>query len=56
LHYVYEGNVPGSGGENTHCHACHALLVERYGYSIMGNRVRNGHCPQCAAAIPGIWQ
>ena len=22
LHYVYVGNVPGEGGENTHCYAC----------------------------------
>jgi pyruvate formate lyase activating enzyme len=25
LRYVYEGNVPGEGGENTYCHNCKKL-------------------------------
>lgn len=55
LQYVYEGNVPGEGGENTHCHACRQLLIERYGFQILANRLQDGHCPQCRAAIPGVW-
>ena len=50
LRYVYAGNLPGQVGdfENTRCHACHALLVERYGYFIRGYRMTaDGHCPDC---------
>lgn len=54
LKYVYEGNVPGEGGENTWCPSCHALLVERYGFTIASNRIRNGGCPDCGTAIAGV--
>ena len=54
LRYVYEGNVPGEGGENTWCPSCSSLLIERYGFTIESNRVRNGACPDCGAAIAGI--
>ncbi|KAB0669420.1 AmmeMemoRadiSam system radical SAM enzyme [Oryzomonas sagensis] len=54
LRYVYEGNVPGEGGENTRCPSCATLLIERYGFSIGTNRIRNGACPDCGAAIAGI--
>jgi pyruvate formate lyase activating enzyme len=56
LQYVYEGNVPGEGGEDTRCHACRALIVHRYDHSVLANRVRNGCCPDCGTAIPGRWQ
>jgi len=35
LRYVYEGNVPGKGGENTYCYACGAVLIERYGFGLI---------------------
>ena len=54
LRYVYEGNVPGEGGENTWCPSCSTLLIERYGFSIGTNRLRNGACPDCGAVIAGI--
>jgi pyruvate formate lyase activating enzyme len=54
LRYVYEGNVPGKGGENTHCPACSALLIERYGYIIIANRIMDGACPDCGEIIPGV--
>ncbi len=54
LRYVYEGNVPGEGGENTWCPSCKALLIERYGFTINSNRIRTGACPDCGAAIAGI--
>jgi len=54
LHYVYEGNVPGEGGENTRCPSCAALLIERYGFAININRISNGTCPDCGASIAGI--
>jgi len=54
LRYVYEGNVPGEGGENTYCPSCSGVLIKRYGYAIKADRISNGACPDCGAAIAGI--
>lgn len=54
LHYVYEGNVPGEGGENTFCPSCSKLLIDRHGYLINTNRIRDGACPDCGTTIAGI--
>ncbi len=53
LHYVYEGNRPGEGGENTFCPGCSALLIERSGFSISSNIIRDGFCPACGTVIAG---
>jgi pyruvate formate lyase activating enzyme len=53
LWYVYLGNVPGHTGENTYCHQCGALLIERSIYEILKNRIHNGKCPECDTVIPG---
>ena len=55
LKYVYEGNVPGEGGENTFCPSCKYLLIERFGYSISKNLIKNSRCPKCGSFIEGIW-
>jgi pyruvate formate lyase activating enzyme len=54
LRYVYEGNVPGEGGENTNCCACGAMLIERHGLGLLRNRVKDGKCPECGARIDGV--
>jgi len=54
LRYVYEGNRPGEGGENTHCPGCSIPLIKRYGFRISSNKILNGSCPECGAAIAGI--
>ncbi len=54
LHYIYMGNVPGHGGENTHCHKCQELLVERTGFNVRNNFVRNDRCPECQTPVYGI--
>jgi pyruvate formate lyase activating enzyme len=54
LRHVYEGNVPGERGENTYCHACQALLVERYGFRLLQNRIAKGRCPDCGAEVDGV--
>ena len=51
---MYEGNVPGEGGENTLCYACGSVLIERYGCVSRVNRVRDGLCPDCGVGIDGI--
>lgn len=55
LRYVYTGNIPGQGGENTYCYSCGELVIERLGYSIKGFILRDGKCPKCQAAIDGVW-
>jgi pyruvate formate lyase activating enzyme len=57
LRYVYAGNLPGMTGEheNTYCHSCKTLLVERYGFSILQNNLVKGSCPKCKTKIPGVW-
>jgi len=54
LKYVYQGNVPG-GGENTFCHSCGRLLIERSGYQILQYNIRDSKCPHCNAKIDGKW-
>ncbi|MBI2618585.1 MAG: AmmeMemoRadiSam system radical SAM enzyme [Ignavibacteriales bacterium] len=57
LRYVYAGNRPGEVGgfENTHCSNCQTLLIERWGFLVKRNTIRNGKCPRCGNAIPGRW-
>ncbi len=54
LRYVYEGNVPGEGGENTYCYQCKKILIRRYGYQIVENNIIHSRCPACDAVIDGI--
>ena len=53
LHYVYMGNVPGVRQENTFCYNCGELLIERIGYNIAANKIKNAKCPKCDIAIAG---
>lgn len=54
LKYVYQGNVPGAGGENTYCPGCGKLLIERFGYSIQSYSIVAGKCPSCGEKISGV--
>ncbi len=54
LKYVYTGNVPGEKGESTFCHGCGEMLIERFGFSIRRNLVKNSLCPFCQAVIHGL--
>lgn len=58
LHYIYAGNLPGMVGnlENTYCPSCKAILVERLGYQIMQNNIKENRCPKCHTVIPGVWE
>lgn len=54
LRYVYEGNVPGEGGENTYCPQCGELLIERFGFSLTTIRMKDAKCIRCGTKIDGI--
>lgn len=56
LHYVYIGNVASKEGQNTYCPGCKRLLIERSGYTILQNRLRQGRCPDCSKEIYGVWK
>ncbi len=53
LSYVYAGNVPGHRLENTYCHNCDALLIERFGFDVVEYRIsEDNRCPKCKEEIP----
>ncbi len=54
LHYVYLGNVPGSKTESTFCYNCGRLVIERIGYEIAANYLRDSKCPDCATEVAGV--
>lgn len=55
LKYVYSGNIPGDDGEKTFCHNCGKLLIDRFGFSVIQNKIKENQCPDCGADIPGVW-
>ncbi|MFH1054794.1 MAG: AmmeMemoRadiSam system radical SAM enzyme [Candidatus Altiarchaeota archaeon] len=56
LKYVYAGNVPHGRYENTYCPKCGELLLERHGFSVTSNKVKDGGCTKCKTRIEGVWQ
>lgn len=54
LRYVYAGNVRG-WGEDTSCHACGKVLLQREGFSVTQNALVNGSCPSCGAPVSGLF-
>jgi pyruvate formate lyase activating enzyme len=54
LHYVYLGNIPSTKAENTYCYHCGRLLIERRGYTIIANHIKDSKCPQCGTPIAGF--
>lgn len=55
LRYVYEGNIPGTGGEDTFCPSCRAPVITRFGFSIRDVRMKGGRCAKCGEPISGVW-
>ncbi len=56
LKYVYEGNVPGEGGENTFCPSCKRPVIRRFGFAIESCDLQNGKCASCGHPIEGVWE
>ncbi|MFH0978408.1 MAG: AmmeMemoRadiSam system radical SAM enzyme [Candidatus Woesearchaeota archaeon] len=56
LHFVYIGNTPEIDGENTLCFKCGKLLVERKGFSVLQNNIKDSSCKFCGQGIAGVWQ
>lgn len=56
MDYVYIGNVASKKGQNTYCPSCKKLLIERSGFTILQNQLKNGRCPDCRKEIYGVWK
>jgi len=56
IKYVYIGNVPGHTAQNTYCPGCSKIILERRGYTILGNHITDGKCDFCKEKISGIWK
>lgn len=56
IHYVYLGNVPNHDGNNTYCHECKKLLIQRRGYFIPEFNLKGDRCKFCQTVIPGVWR
>ncbi len=56
LRYVYTGNLPGDNGEKTSCHHCGELLIDRHGFLVRRNNLKDGACSKCGTRIPGVWK
>lgn len=56
LYFIYIGNVPGNEKENTYCPKCGHLLIKRYGFTVLENRLKDsGACERCGFVVPGVW-
>ena len=55
IRYVYVGNVSFPEGNNTYCHHCKKLIVERIGYFIPNVHMEKNRCKYCKTVIPGRW-
>ncbi len=56
MDYVYIGNIQSKRGQNTYCPSCRKLLIERIGYTIIQNHIKEGRCPDCEKEIYGVWK
>jgi pyruvate formate lyase activating enzyme len=54
LHYVYVGNAPGLGLEDTGCAGCGRVLIERSGYRLRSHLTTDGACPACGRGLEGV--
>jgi pyruvate formate lyase activating enzyme len=55
LKFVYIGNVGDHEAENTYCPSCSEKIISRAGYRITSINLKDGKCPYCNTAIPGLW-
>ncbi|MBC8512164.1 MAG: AmmeMemoRadiSam system radical SAM enzyme [Dehalococcoidia bacterium] len=51
LRFVYLGNVPGHGGENTVCYSCGKVVIHRFGYETEVVGVDGSKCKFCGAEL-----
>ena len=55
MKFVYVGNIPQLKGEDTFCPNCKKMVVERRGYLVRQNLIKDGKCIFCGKKISGVW-
>jgi pyruvate formate lyase activating enzyme len=56
LSYVYVGNLPTQGLENTYCPGCDKTLIKRQCFMIQENHIKKGSCGFCSRKIAGRFE
>ncbi|MCM8828588.1 MAG: AmmeMemoRadiSam system radical SAM enzyme [Candidatus Omnitrophica bacterium] len=56
LKYVYIGNVYDNPYEDTICPNCGKIIMDRKGFEILKNHIKNGKCEFCGTKIAGVWE
>jgi pyruvate formate lyase activating enzyme len=52
LNYIFAGNLPGRGGEDTVCPGCGRTVVERAGFRVLSKNVTpDGRCGFCGREL-----
>lgn len=52
MKYVYIGNAPTVGGENTYCPECGEPVIKRDGFTVLSDEIKETRkCPKCKADI-----
>jgi pyruvate formate lyase activating enzyme len=51
LRYVFAGNLPGQGNEDSVCPHCGAVVIARTGYSIGARRLEGNCCGNCGQVL-----
>ncbi len=55
LRFVYAGNRPGRGCEDTLCPSCRRAVVRRRGFAVIENALGpDGRCPGCRQSVAGL--
>jgi pyruvate formate lyase activating enzyme len=54
LRYLYVGNVPEEGKQDTRCPNCEHVLIKRDGLSCISNYLERSVCPYCGMIIAGV--
>ena len=52
MKFTYVGNIPGHEYDNTYCPICGDVLIRRFGFQIIENKLKGRRCPACGEAIP----
>jgi pyruvate formate lyase activating enzyme len=56
LRYVYCGNIPGEGGEDTFCPHCGRRVIRRMGFRVETFEAPGGECRYCHGKMDGLWE
>lgn len=54
LKYVYLGNLPQEGSQDTICPDCGEVAIRRSSFRQVINHLQDGRCSNCGCAIPGL--